>query len=95
MAKRRRIGSLAQLEKRLSALNAERQKVIVNMRAVLAGLTAGASYLIEAERKELAPVRTAASRATRRFSKAARAKLAAAAKARWAAAKRAGKTRLG
>lgn len=92
MARRgRATGTLAQLERQLATLNAQRGQVIRNIHAAVAGLTAGASYLIEAEKRELEP----AARKTRKFSKAARAKLRAAAKARWAAVKKAGKTRLG
>ena len=88
---RRSKTALGQLEARLSELNVEREKVIRNLKAVVAGLTVGTSTLIAAERKELRP----AVRAVRKFSRAARAKLAASATRRWAAAKKAGKSRLG
>jgi hypothetical protein len=91
MAKQR-TGNLAKLERQLAALDQKRHTVIVNIRAIAAGLGAGISHFVEAEKKELAPVGKAVKR---RFSKAARAKLAAAAKARWAAAKKAGKKKLG
>ena len=92
MATRRKTGNLAQLERQLEEVNALRHRIITNIRASVAGLTAGVSHLVEAERKELKPLRKAVKR---RFSKKARAKLAAAARKRWAEAKMAGKKRLG
>ena len=92
MPNRRRTESLAHLEQQLAALNAERDQVIGNIKALVAGLTAGVSHFVQRERRELAPVRNAVKR---HFSPAARAKLRAAAKARWAAAKMAGRSRLG
>jgi hypothetical protein len=85
-------GRLAQLERQLAALDARRRKIIHDIHAAAAGLTAGVSQFVAAERTELAPLRKAVKR---RFSKEARAKLAAAAKKRWAEAKKAGKKRLG
>jgi len=85
-------GRLAQLEKQLAALDTARRTIIRDIHAVAAGLTAGVSHFVAAERQELAPLRKAVKR---RFSKEARARLSAAAKKRWAEAKKAGKKRLG
>lgn len=84
-------GSLAVLERQLAEVNRLRDRIIGNMKATVAGLTAGVTHFVESGRKEPKPAR----KAKRRISKAAREKLSAAAKKRWAEAKKAGKTKLG
>jgi hypothetical protein len=89
---RRKFASLAHLENQLTAVNAERERIIGHIKAVVAGLTAGVSHFVQAEKQDLTPI---ARRVKRQFSPAARAKLRASAKKRWAAAKKAGRTSLG
>ena len=85
--------TLAQLEKQFAALNAQRERLIEDIKAAvrhMVGSGAGADAGSRRINKIVAP---AAAR-TRRFSPAARAKLRAAAKRRWAEAKKAGRARL-
>ena len=79
------------LGNQLQTINAQRDRIIGTIRAVVAGITAGTQALVASEKKDLRP----ATRKIRRFSRGARAKLRAAAKKRWAEAKQAGKRRLG
>jgi hypothetical protein len=97
--------SLAQLERLLHHLNAQRHAVIAEIKTAAAHLTLGsAAPMAEHSLASRVPRRRHPTRRPadsenrprrRRMSAAARAKLAASARRRWAAAKKAGKNRLG
>lgn len=91
MARVRGLISLGALEKRLDALNAERDRIIATIRSAVDVLATPSSRAAKAVR---AAVRGSSAR-PRRFSAATRRRLSQLAKARWAKAKKAGLTRLG
>ena len=104
VAKRGRpTGTLAQLERQLADLTAQRHRVIAQIRTVVERLTHGsaapmAGLDLDARVASVPRGRAAAkpvSSRRRRVSSAVRARLSQLAKARWAKAKKEGKTRLG
>ena len=104
MPGRRAVGSLAKLERRLAALDAQRHRVIAEILAAVSHLTFGSAAPLAGPDLD-APIRAGVRRGsvsaggTRRvrppLSPAARARLSESAKARWAKAKKAGKKTLG
>jgi hypothetical protein len=87
-----RTSNLASLERQLVQINTSRARVIAAIRQAVDRVTSDGSFRSVRLEK---PAIKKASRRKRRFSKAARAKLAAAARKRWAEAKKAGQTKLG
>jgi hypothetical protein len=92
MARGRRSAGLAELERKLAQLNAERERVVAAIRAAVDSLMGSGQSGRSAGTGR--PGRAAGSRA-RHFSAASRKRLSELAKARWAKAKKAGQTRLG
>ena len=98
MPRDRRRGTLAQLEAQLTRLDAERHRIVSDIRAAVERLTGGAargSRAMVANVASTVAVAAKPQRRRRRISVEVRERLSKLAKERWAKAKRAGKTRLG
>ena len=93
MARGRRTTGLAELERRLGQINAERERIVAAIRAAVNSLTGHAASTGRATSASGAS--GPGNRRPRRFSAASRKRLSELAKARWAKAKKAGQTRLG
>ena len=93
MPRGRRTSTLASLERQLAEVNATRHQILVDIRAAVDRLTAGATAGVRSVRESVAE--TLKPRRRRRVTAAGRRRLSELAKARWAKAKKAGKTRLG
>ncbi len=99
----RKTGTLAGLERQLADLNAQRQRIITQIKTAVEHLTAGSAAPMAGldlgpaipGRRRGTGARTGAPKAKRLVSPAVRARLSRLAKARWAKAKKEGKTRLG
>ena len=96
MPRGRRRSTLAQLELQLAAVDAQRHRIVADIKAAVDHLVGTAARGGRAVAQNVASTVEAARprRRRRRISAAHRAKLRASMQARWAKAKKAGKTRL-
>lgn len=86
--------TLAQLERQFAEINAKRERLIQEIKAMVHQMVGASAAGLRAGSRRLGALAPPSAPSRRRFSAAARAKLRAAAKRRWAEAKKAGRARL-